>query len=76
MPMTLAHSHHAGPCRICTANDPEALVEGLAADLWETQRHGTLEDRDWDRAGEYWQRIFRAFAETAIRTLRPEAAEH
>jgi hypothetical protein len=73
--MTSAHSRHAGPCRICTANDPEALVERLAANLWETQRHGTLDDRTWDEAGSYWQRIFRAFAEAAIETLRPTMPE-
>jgi hypothetical protein len=67
---------HDRRCRICTANDPEALVERLAADLWETQRHGTLDDRPWEGAGEYWQRIFRAFAETAIKTLRPASADH
>jgi len=37
------------PCRLCTANDEEALVESLAADLWESRRHGTLDDYPWNQ---------------------------
>jgi hypothetical protein len=56
-------------CRICTTNDRHALIEELAADLWETQRHGTLDDWPWSQASPYWQAIFRGFAETAIDLL-------
>jgi hypothetical protein len=76
VPMMMEHGSQPVRCRICTSNDREALVEGLAADLWETQRHGTLDDRPCDRAGDYWQRIFRSFAEAAIETLRPATPEH
>jgi hypothetical protein len=31
-------------CRLCTANDREALVEHVAAALWESRRQGTLDD--------------------------------
>lgn len=60
------------PCRLCTANDEESLIEGLAADLWESRRHGTLDDRPWSLAGDHWQRIFRDFATTAVESLRAE----
>ncbi|WP_175488137.1 hypothetical protein [Sphingomonas sp. NFR04] len=48
------------------------MIESLAADLWESRRHGTLDDRPWDRAGDHWQRIFRDFALTALESLRAE----
>lgn len=57
-------------CRLCTANDHAALVEHLAAALWEGRRHGTLDDRPWSDAGDYWHRTFRDFAEEAIAALR------
>ena len=57
-------------CRLCTANDPDGLVEHLAEQLWESRRHGTLDDWPWAEAGEYWQRIMREMAATAIQGLR------
>ena len=57
-------------CRLCSANDREAVVEQLAADLWESRRLGTLDDWPWDQTSEYWKRTFRAFAETAVDSLR------
>ena len=56
-------------CRICTANDLDALIEELAAELWESRRHGTLDDRGWEDAGDMWQTTFRGFARTAIEVL-------
>ncbi|WCM29174.1 hypothetical protein NDN01_09935 [Sphingomonas sp. QA11] len=60
----------ADRCRLCSANDIDAVIEQTAADLWESRRHGTLDDVPWAQAGEYWQRIFRELAETAARSLR------
>lgn len=57
-------------CRLCTANDREGVIEQLAADLWNSRRHGTLDDRAWPEAGSYWQRIFREFAETAVQSMQ------
>ncbi|HVJ03822.1 MAG TPA: hypothetical protein VM662_16715 [Sphingomonas sp.] len=45
------------------------MIEQLAADLWESRRHGTLDDRAWKDAGPYWQRAFRELAETAVASL-------
>ena len=60
-------------CRLCTANDREALVEELAQQLWDGQRGGTLDDWPWSETSEYWRTIFRQFARTAIETMeRPD----
>lgn len=56
-------------CRVCTTNDREALIEQVAADLWESRRHGTLDDFPWEKAGGYWQRIYRELGETAVDSL-------
>ena len=47
-------------CRLCTANDPNGVVERIAARLWESRY-----ERAWDDAGEYCQRIFRKLASAA-----------
>jgi hypothetical protein len=58
-----------GRCRLCAANDRDAVIEKLAADLWESRRHGTLDDRPWSEAGPHWQNIFRQLAQTAVESL-------
>ena len=58
-------------CRLCTANDQDALIEHVAEQLWESRRHGTLDDWPWGEAGGYWQRIMRELAATAVESLRP-----
>ncbi|HEX8556215.1 MAG TPA: hypothetical protein VF695_16040 [Sphingomonas sp.] len=57
-------------CRLCTANDQEALIEHVAERLWEKVRRGSLDDRPWETAGGYWQRTYRDLAERAIDALR------
>ena len=57
-------------CRLCTANDRDSLVDQVAKSLWESRRHGTADDHPFAEAGEYWQRVFRELAETAIDTLK------
>lgn len=57
-------------CRLCTANDVDAVIEHVAERLWESRRHGTLDDWPWAEAGGYWQTIFRDFATTAVTSLR------
>ena len=59
-----------GPCRLCGANDLDAVIEKLAEDLWESRRHGTLDDLPWVEAGPYWQETFRDFATTAVHALK------
>lgn len=57
-------------CRLCTANDIDGLIEQVAEDMWESRRHGTLDDLPWAECGDYWQRTFRELAETAVESLR------
>jgi hypothetical protein len=59
----------ADRCRLCTTNDRDGLVESLAADLWDTRRRGSLDDRAWEQAGPYWQGIFRELAQSAVVSL-------
>lgn len=59
-------------CRLCAANDLDAVVERLAEDLWESRRGGTLDDWPWAETSEYWKRTFRDFAQTAVHSLRSD----
>jgi hypothetical protein len=65
-----------GRCRLCTANDLDALVDELAGELWESRRSGTLDDWPWEEAGPMWQSTFRGFAATAIDVLAARHAAH
>ncbi|WP_138983992.1 hypothetical protein [Sphingomonas elodea] len=67
------HDHPTGRCRICTANDREALVEDLARALWDSRRSGTLDDVPLDQAAAHWQRVFHEFAQAALDILDPQA---
>lgn len=63
-------------CRICTANDEEALIEQVAEAMWLTQSSTDPDDewRPWGQAGPYWQRIMREFATASLRVLRRDFA--
>ena len=58
-------------CRLCTANDMDAVIERLACDLWESRRGGTFDDWPWAETSEFWKRTFRDFARTAVESLHP-----
>ncbi|WP_304561931.1 hypothetical protein [Sphingomonas immobilis] len=68
-PQPDAHAQ-GGRCRLCSANDVDALVEELAAELWKYQSVGTLDESPWDQASEYWRHVFRQFAATAVKTMQ------
>jgi len=61
-------------CRICSANDEEALVEDVARTMWDTQRSSDPGDEwsPWDQAGDYWQTAMRQFARATVKALRAE----
>lgn len=59
-----------GRCRVCTANDTDAVIERLAEDLWESRRNGHLDDFPWAECGPYWQGAFRELATAAVESLR------
>lgn len=62
-----AESHR---CRICTANDLEALVEETAQAMWEIERPSDPHEVPWADAGGHWQALFRGFATAALGVLR------
>ena len=55
-------------CRICTANDQEALIEYFAERLWERRRES--EFPPWAGASDYWQRRFREHAAAFVDAAR------
>ena len=59
-------------CRICSANDEEALLEQMAEAMWSTQVSSNPDDewQPWSQAGGYWQTIMRDFARASLRVLR------
>jgi hypothetical protein len=61
------HKAMAERCRLCTANDREALVEQLAITLYQS-RIDPMVDPTWDHSG-MWQTIMRDFAETSLHIL-------
>ena len=56
-------------CRACTTNDRAALIDSVAADMWEVRRH-QHEAPPFPDCGPYWQTVFRELAETAINSVR------
>jgi len=56
-------------CRLCTSNDRDALLDSVAADLWESRRRGTLDDYPWTECPPYWRTIYLELAATAIESL-------
>ena len=65
-------------CRLCSSNDVEALVEEVAEAMWLTQESTSPDDewRPWDRAGPYWQRIMREFANATVKALAVDHQPH
>ena len=56
-------------CRLCTSNDPEAVIEHLARYMWDS-RQGEFEvATPWERAGPTWQSKFREMAVAARQAL-------
>lgn len=65
-------------CRICSANDEQALIEDMARAMWETQRssdpHG--EWRDWDQTHSYWRDRMMEFAAASLQAIRIYSARN
>lgn len=58
------------PCRICTTNDLDSLVEELAERMWLSRRDRDIDPDKWEDAGPYWQRAMREFASETIKMAR------
>lgn len=55
-------------CRLCTSNDDEAVIEHVAAYMWES-RMDHFEEHPWSEAGGTWQAAFREMAVAARQAL-------
>lgn len=63
-------------CRICTANDLDALAEEIAEEIWNTVERSSRDDewRPWADAGPYWQGMMRVHAKAVLRVARGQHA--
>lgn len=66
-----ARDSHMTRCRLCTANDPQAVIEHLAEKMWDS-RIERLEGKPlpWNEAGETWRAAFREMAVAARQALQ------
>ena len=55
-------------CRLCTANDKEAIVEQLAERLF-TNHRAHASPVPWESAGIYWHFAFRDLARSVLEML-------
>ncbi|WP_267383083.1 hypothetical protein [Sphingomonas sp. GC_Shp_6] len=56
-------------CHLCTANDRDAVIDRVAGAMWESRRHGTLDDRPWPEAFPYWRQTYIELATAAVDAL-------
>lgn len=55
-------------CRLCTANDREALVDEIAERMWDSRRDYEF-DPSWPDAGPHWHKVLRALAKRALAVI-------
>lgn len=60
------------PCRLCTTNDRDALIEHLAEKLWDSRMGEFETPTPWSNAGATWQSKFRELAVSALLALSLE----
>jgi hypothetical protein len=60
------------PCRICTANDEDALIDEIAAEIWASSCDPEIDDRDWEQAGPNWHAAMRRHARVVLAVARGE----
>lgn len=63
-------------CRICTANDRQALILDMAIAMWDTQTNGdTHTDYEpWPEASPFWQQRMLEFAEASLKAIERKVA--
>jgi hypothetical protein len=63
-------------CRICSANDRQALILDMAIAMWDTQKttdtHTDWEP--WEEASPFWQKRMLEFAEGSLRAIERSVA--
>jgi len=62
-------------CRICTANDREALTEDMAQAMWESQKSTNPDNewQPWDKAPPYWHGLMRQYAAECLKEIEKMA---
>jgi len=60
----------AGRCRLCTSNDDDAVIEHVAAYMWESRMERVEDRTPWEDAGATWKTAFREMAVAAQQALR------
>jgi hypothetical protein len=62
-------------CRICTANDREALIEDMARAMWDSQESTNPDDewQPWDKAPPYWHGLMRSYATDCLKQIEKMA---
>jgi hypothetical protein len=58
-----------GRCRLCTSNDEDAVIEHVAAYMWESRMERVEDRTPWKEAGATWQTAFREMAVAAQQAL-------
>ncbi len=63
-------------CRLSTSNDEDAVIEHVAAYMWESRMERVEDRTPWEQAGATWQTAFREMAVAARQALTlPERSE-
>jgi len=60
----------AGRCRLCTSNDEEAVIEHVAAYMWDSRMERVEDRTPWADAGATWKTAFREMAIAATQALK------
>lgn len=60
-------------CRLCSANDRDALAEEMAEALWQRTLEEGFEP-DWQQASPFWRKRFRYHAEVFLDVLEHQHA--
>jgi hypothetical protein len=56
-------------CRLCRSNDEDAVIEHVAAYIWESRMDRVEDWTPWKDAGAIWQTAFREMAVAARQAL-------
>jgi hypothetical protein len=59
----------AGRCRLYTSNDEDAVIEHVAAYMWQSRMERVEDRTPWDDAGATWRTAFREMAVAACQAL-------
>jgi hypothetical protein len=59
----------AGRCRLCTSNDEDAVIEHVAAYMWQSRMERVEDRTPWDEAAATWRTAFREMAVAACQAL-------